>query len=71
MAGDAAIKEGVEASSGILDMIPGADVIGGLIGLGTILAGVFGHRHQEAMPNQNRHDPNAPVVQNVATQYGV
>lgn len=51
-----------------LDAIPGGQLIGGLIGLGTILAGVFGHKHEHSVP---RHDPNAPIVANVSTQFGV
>lgn len=42
--------------------------VGLLVGVGTILAGVFGHKKDEAIP---RHDPNNTEVANLSTQFGV
>lgn len=39
-----------------------------VLGLGTVLAGVFGHKKEESVP---RHSPDQPTVANVSTQFGV
>lgn len=55
-------------ASAAFDWNPAGLAATAVLGLGTILAGVFGHKKEESVP---RHSPDQPTVANVSTQFGV
>lgn len=70
-AADSAIVGSVGAAtsaSTALDWNPVGLAVTAVLGLGTVLAGVFGHKKEESVP---RHSPDQPTVANVSTQFGV